>query len=167
MKKIFVTLMTMFALMMLTACGGASVGSADSNTATEPAAKIESAKPASEGSFGDCYVKINDACIVEDGDGDSALQVDFDFTNNSSEATYFTLASYPQAFQDGVELELTWIEAESEEYDNSYKDIRDGATLKCCLFYKLRNETSDVELEVSDQIDYNADKTLKKNFSIK
>lgn len=151
MKKFFATLMA--ALMigaMLTACGGSDAS--DQETTKESATKQEQTeqKSSDEGDIGNYYVKLLDAEVTKDYEGNPAIRVSYEFTNNDEEATMADIATPMQAYQDGVQLELAFIADEDKEYNNGTLNVKKGATLKCAQYFTLTSDTSDVEVEVSD-----------------
>ena len=76
----------------------------------------------------------------------------------------FDAAVNAQAFQDGVQLELAFMDEFSDEYENASKEIKTGATLTCELYYVLTSE-SEVEVEVTELISLGNDK-LEKTFTV-
>ncbi len=102
-----------------------------------------------KGDVDDYYVAIGDAELTEDWDGEQAVRIYFDFTNNSGEDAYPGTLEY-KAFQDGVELETAYVYDDDVESDDVlYDDIKDGATVKCSEVFLLRSK-SNIEFEVSD-----------------
>ena len=102
-----------------------------------------------DGVLGDYTCVIKDAYQTTDYEGNDAVVVTFDFTNNSTEAISFDVALYATVYQDGVELDYAYIG--DDEIDNSsYTDIKPGTTLEVCEAYELRNTTSDIEVEVEE-----------------
>jgi len=97
----------------------------------------------------DYEVTIDEARILKDRDGNDVLAVTYTFTNNSSETTSFGSAVQRQAFQNGVELETSYISPyENEDFDGSglYKDIKPGGTITAQGAFEL-DETSVVSIE--------------------
>lgn len=102
-----------------------------------------------DGVLGDYTCVIKDAYQTTDYEGNDAVVVTFDFTNNSTETISFDVALYAAVYQDGVELDYAYIG--DDEIDNSsYTDIKPGTTLEVCEAYELRNTTSDIEVEVEE-----------------
>lgn len=159
---------------VLTACGGS--GSTDTNTsaaqdagsaqaAQQETPKEDAAASASEGDLGDYHVKILDAETgLTDYEGNPVIGVKYEYTNNGAENMMFDVAVNAQAFQDGVQLELAFMDEFSDEYENASKEIKPGTTLTCELYYALASE-SDVEIEVSELISF-GDAKLTKTFSV-
>lgn len=177
MKKRILALVaaSMMLLTMLAGCGSSGDTSANNtadNTKDTGSAQTaqqetpkEDAAPASEGDLGDYHVKILDAETgLKDYDGNPVIGVKYEYTNNGEENMMFDVAVNAQAFQDGVQLELAFMDEYSDEYENSSKEIKTGATLTCELYYELTSE-SDVEIEVSELISFD-DAKLTKTFSV-
>jgi len=90
--------------------------------------------------------------IITDLDGNPGLLVYFKFSNYTNEPKEFLDLYAPSAFQDGIELETyVMFENPPKEFENRGKSIKDGANLDVCFSFPLLNETSDVELIVTDQ----------------
>lgn len=159
---------------MLTACGGS--GSTDTNTsaaqdagsaqaAQQETPKEDAAASASEGDLGDYHVKILDAETgLTDYEGNPVIGVKYEYTNNGDENMMFDVAVNAQAFQDGVQLELAFMDEFSDEYENSSKEVKPGTTLICEMYYALTSD-SEVEVEVSELISF-GDAKLTKTFSV-
>lgn len=156
---------------MLTACGS-SVDTSANNTAdntkdtgsaqtAQQETPKEDAAPASEGDLGDYHVKILDAETgLKDYDGNPVIGVKYEYTNNGEENMMFDVAVNAQAFQDGVQLELAFMDEFSDEYENSSKEIKTGTTLTCEMYYALISD-SEVEVEVTELISLNDSKLVK------
>lgn len=152
MKKFITTLVA--ALMigaMLTACGGDTGSTNSGENAKEPAAtQTQEKKKSSEGDIGNYHVKLLDAEVTKDFEGNPAIRVSYEFTNNDKEAVMASIATPMQAYQDGVQLEIAISADEDQEYNNSALNVKKGATLKCAQYFELTSEDSEVEVEVSD-----------------
>ena len=172
-RKLAMIMASAMLVAMLTACGGS--GSTDTSTsaaqdtgsaqAAQQETPKEDAAPASEGDLGDYHVKILDAETgLMDYEGNPVIGVKYEYTNNGEENMMFDIAVSAQAFQDGVQLELAFMDEYSDEYENSSKEIKTGATITCELYYVLTSE-SEVEVEVTELISLGNDK-LEKTFTI-
>ena len=133
-------------------------------TNTNDAKKTENAAT-DEGDLGDYHVKILDAETgLKDYDGNPVIGVKYEYTNNGEENMMFDVAVNAQAFQDGVQLELAFMDEFSDEYENSSKEVKPGTTLTCEMYYALTSD-SEVEVEVSELISF-GDAKLTKTFSV-
>ena len=173
-RKLAMILASAMLAAMLTACGSsgstATSTSAAQDTGSAQAAQQETPKEdaaasASEGDLGDYHVKILDAETgLTDYEGNPVIGVKYEYTNNGEENMMFDIAVSAQAFQDGVQLELAFMDEYSDEYENSSKEIKTGATLTCELYYVLNSE-SEVEIEVEELISL-SDNKLEKTFTV-
>lgn len=188
MKKIsvFVMMVALLTVFTFSACEGSGESSTggestengtteetpapeNADTAEEaPAAEsAESDKIADSGTLGDYTCVIKDFAIVKDWEDKDALLVNFDFTNNSEDSATFMMSILTKAFQDGVELETTFLSSDNELYDdNSSKEIKTGVTLDVSSVFLLDNTDSPVEVEVSEAFSF-GDAKLAKTFEIK
>lgn len=131
------------------------------NTKPQTQAPAPDPKPAAvsdSGDLGDYYVNIKEAYTVQDYEGNPAIVVTFSWTNNSDKTTSSAVALYMKAFQGGVQLDNALI-FDTDLFDSSgyLKDIRPGASLDVQQAFKLRNNSSDVEIEVSELISFSDD----------
>lgn len=174
-RKLMMIAAAAMLVVMLTACGGSGDAATQNNNAdgsatTASAGNTNDAKETEnaatdEGNLGDYHVKILDAETgLKDYDGNPVIGVKYEYTNNGKENMMFDVAVSAQAFQDGVQLELAFMDEFSDEYENVSKEIKPGTTLTCELYYALASE-SDVEIEVSELISF-GDAKLTKTFSV-
>lgn len=165
MKKnvLFATLLC-FPL-IFTACGGDTVADTPVEESQEKAAE-EVEEIISAGDLGDYTFSINNYVLAEDYEGNPAIIVDFDFTNNGKDATSFMVAGLAKAFQDGIELENAIImNADVYNADNYMKEIKTGATLNVQQAWTLTSTESPVEVELEEFVSFSDDK-LAKTFEI-
>lgn len=143
----------------LTSCGGDTAPAEDAGSEQEAAqTETETEEPAengtglpAEGDVGDYHVALKDCAFTTDYEGNKAIVINYDFTNNGEEAMSALVGIYMQAFQDGVSLE-TAIVMDDSVYDaaTSQKDIKPGVTLENCQDAFVLTSDSPVEIEVSD-----------------
>jgi len=99
--------------------------------------------------------------FVTDYDGDDAIAIYLDFTNNSDEVASFIWSLYYTAKQNDVELEqaTVFLSEDSFEtlFDTSMEDVAPGETLEVALTYKLADKTAPVEIEFSDLFERETD----------
>lgn len=139
--------------------GSATAAAATSTNAT---AKTETVAATDDGDLGDFHVKILDSSVVEDWEGNRAIRITYEFTNNGSEAVAASIALTLQAYQDGIELDPTFIgmENEDEERDNADKNVKTGVTITCAACFVLSNE-SEVEFEATEFVSLSNAKVVK------
>lgn len=140
-----------------------SADTSQNSDVTEDANK--EAAPSDSGELGDYTVSILNHELTEDYEGNPAIRVYFDFTNNSEDTASFYIATSVKAFQNGIELETAVCIDDVEADDNNLKDIKQGATLQCTRIFLLDDDSSPVEIEASELISWD-DKMLVKTFDI-
>lgn len=96
----------------------------------------------------DCYVKYISASIEDNYVDESCLVIYYEFTNNSNENKCFDYTIGAKAFQDGVELKESNFHVNDSTKDSSV-EIQPGTTVTVASAYILRNDTSEISLEVS------------------
>ncbi len=93
------------------------------------------------------------ARIMEDGDGNAALVLTLDFTNNSKEAASYLLVIAEEAEQNGTFLNQAWVFTDYDAYemitDGQYTDVDPGATLEICSAFVLNDESTPVDITFS------------------
>lgn len=121
----------------------------------------ESAVNTNEGKLGDYYVEIVSARVGKDYKKRNCLIVEYKFTNNSSEATHFSIAMSYTAFQDGIELDKAYSFDKKYDNDSDTRDIKPGKTLTVYTAYLLNDKKNSVEVEVSEAWSFNDSKVTK------
>lgn len=173
MKKILALILAMCMVFALCACGAEdTTGSVDTNAAaegsaaentepTEAEASAESTNPetattstvlmsdipgAPEGDLGNCHIKLVGCDYCGDDNGNTAIIITFEFTNNNAEAVVPMEVITCQAFQDGMSIGMAPITS-SNLYDNGAalnNAVEPGATAVCqCAF----TQASDAPIE--------------------
>ncbi len=101
-------------------------------------------------------VNVMEAELLEDQDGDPAIRIYYEFTNNSPDnsSLYNSLCIF--TYQDGISLTESAAAVSTETDMNLDKEIATGETIKASAVFKLRNETSAVEAEVEACFSYNS-----------
>lgn len=114
-----------------------------------------------EGNLGDYHVEIVSARVGKDYKKRNCLIVEYKFTNNSSEATHFSIAMSYSAFQDGVELDKAYSFDKKYDNDSDTRDIKPGKTLTVYTAYLLNDKKNSVEVEVSEAWSFSDSKVVK------
>lgn len=129
---------------------GSAVGSGSADNTSDPNTRA----------FGDCTVSILDYTIRPDDEGEPALRVTYEFTNNSKKSASFSttvvLNAYqknsPAAEDDRKHFALTY--AKPSVLDNEYTRmltlIEPGESITCAGYFKLLDSTTPVDIKVSD-----------------
>lgn len=145
-----------------------SAEKAGEGTSSESSQAGKSLKDATEEEdMGDYHVKINNAVVSTDSDGNPMLVVHYDFTNNSDEAQSAWYALYVEAYQDGASLDSAYA-YDNPDYndDNDDTKLQPGNTMEDCQCAFKLNGTSDVEINMyAYDDDYNKC-YAKKTFSV-
>lgn len=109
-----------------------------------------------EGALGDVYIKIAAARKTVDYEGNPAIVITYEFTNNGDDAENFMFSTKATVYQSDIECSAGYAAFGDDTYssDNQLKDIKPGATLAVDAFYKLNDDTTNVEVEVGKIIDF-------------
>lgn len=137
--------------------------SSDPATSSVPVS-AESTTPASgnSGTLGDYVVKFNGFSLSKDRDGNDAIIINYDFTNNSSDPAAALWALDLTSFQGGVALEPAY-SVEGCNSDPYYTtEVKDGATISLQSSFLLRDLSTPVEVEASELISYSDKKVVAK-----
>ena len=114
--KLLCLLIAALMLLSLAACG--------KETATEPNLI----------KLGDRELLYKGACIMEDSNGNDAVVLTLDFTNNGKENASYLWSVDETVMQNGVELEVASIITNYDTFetviDNQFKEVAPGATLE-------------------------------------
>ena len=97
----------------------------------------------------DCHIKYIKHEIVKNLSGDECIAVYYEFTNNSDKNKSFDYTVSDKAFQNGVELESSLFHV-NDESKASGLEIKPEITITVCSVFVLRDEESDVELEIDE-----------------
>ncbi len=117
------------------------------------------------GDIGDGGLAIKGFSFCDNYDGEPAIVIEFDYTNNGSEEAPFYLHFLPQAYQDGVQLEDGYDMTGTFDNQEMVLNVQPGATFTVHRMFKLRSDTSPVQLKVSDILQLSSD-TLETTFEI-
>ena len=101
--------------------------------------------------LGDYHVKVLGVITgIKDYEGKDAVGIKYEFTNNGEEAESASTAIYTAAYQNGVEMDYTYLDEENapEECLNRDKSIKPGVTLVCAEYFSLDGTKADVEFEL-------------------
>lgn len=137
--------------------------SSDPVTSSVPVS-AESTTPASgnSGTLGDYVVKFNGFSLSKDRDGNDAIIINYDFTNNSSDPAAALWALDLTSFQGGVALEPAY-SVEGCNSDPYYTtEVKDGATISLQSAFLLRDLSTPVEVEASESLSYSDKKVVEK-----
>lgn len=159
MKKIVCLLMVSLLLLSFAACADVSSGTPQESSSPDPVVSTPDGVMDEEGDLGDYHIKIVSASVSEDYEGNSALVVTYEWTNNSDEEQMFSTAFSAKAYQNGVECTSAFL-VDGVDAEKSLTNIKPGATLEVQEAYEL-TDTSNVEVEVTEWISFSDDKVVK------
>ena len=107
--------------------------------------------------IGDYTAYYTHSEFVTDYDGDNAIAIYFDFTNNSDEDASFLWSMYYTLTQNGTELEQATVFLSEDSFDTLFdtamEDVAPGQMLEVALTYKLADKESPIEIEFTDLFD--------------
>ena len=99
--------------------------------------------------LGDYELLYKSACIMEDSDGNDAIVLTLDFTNNGKENASYLWSVNETLMQNGTELEVATVFQDYDSFetviDSQFTDIAPGTTLEVRTAYLLHDTTSPVE----------------------
>ena len=165
-KKRLIILAVIVGIIVIIAIAGSSGGGSDSSLGTQTTAGAvpettnsvtAQEKEKTEGEIGDyiCTVKSAEKC--KDYAGRKAIKITYNFTNNSSDAQSFDVALKDEAYQDGVGLETTLLEGSADEVGLDVK-VKPGTTKEVSKIYLLRDDSTQIDIEISELISFGDDK---------
>jgi len=168
MKKAALFCVAVFAALSVTAsCGNpaapppaASVSQDASASVPDPARSGETppVTMAGSGALGDCYVSIDACRLTQDVGGAPAAVVTFEWTNDGDKPASFMVALNAAAFQDGVQCDFAVLSGNGGQNSGAFmREIEPGASLSVQYAYSLRNDTSPVEVRVTQMFSFEAD----------
>ena len=107
--------------------------------------------------IGDYTAYYTHSEFVTDFDGDDAIAIYFDFTNNSDEDASFLWSMYYTLTQNGAEMEQATVFLSEDSFDTLFdtamEDVAPGEMLEVVLTYKLADKEAPIEIEFTDLFD--------------
>ncbi len=95
------------------------------------------------------YISFIGATDFTDVDGDSAMRIFYEITNNSDYSVSADSILGFSVIQDGDDLDETYAYDDSEVYNNQSYRIRPGITIQCCYEFKYEPEGGAVDITAS------------------
>ncbi|MFZ7132289.1 MAG: DUF5067 domain-containing protein [Eubacteriales bacterium] len=136
MRKIYVLMITVLLLFSLTACGASSDNNSDTTDEGDTSSQSESSNTQSnvvemgaDFETGSYAVTVKSIRKGKDYEGNSAVVIAYDWTNNSDETISWMGSMMTSVFQDGVQLE-TGIFNKGIDVDKMMQEVRPGTTLE-------------------------------------
>ena len=129
--KLLCLLLAMLMLFSLAACGK------------------ETAKDSNLIKLGDYELLYKGACIMEDSDGNDAIVLTLDFTNNGKESASYLWSIDETLTQDGEELEVATVFTDYSTFtaviDKQFEEVAPGETLEVQTAFVLKDTTHPVK----------------------
>ena len=99
--------------------------------------------------LGDYTLLYKGACIMEDSNGNDAIVLTLDFTNNGKENASYLWSIDETVMQNGVELEVASIITDYDTFEtvieDQFTEVAPGETLEVRTAYVLNDATGEVE----------------------
>ena len=99
--------------------------------------------------LGDYELLYKGACIMEDSDGNDAIVLTLDFTNNGKENASYLWSVDETLMQNGTELEVATVYTDYDTFttviENQFEEVAPGATLEVQTAFVLNNASGEIE----------------------
>ena len=100
--------------------------------------------------LGDYELLYKDACIMTDSDGNDAVVLTLDFTNNSKESASYIWSINETLVQNGEELEVAAVITDYASFatviDKQFEDVAPGETLEVQTAYVLKDAAAPIKV---------------------
>lgn len=111
---------------------------------------------------GDYRCEVVKATRCKDYQGKSAVKITYSFTNNAQEPASFDIALIDEVYQDGVQLESAILGMDEDvDYGVDVK-IKNGVTKDVVKVYTLRDDTTPLDIEISEFASFDDEKITTK-----
>ncbi|MBR6391868.1 MAG: DUF5067 domain-containing protein [Eubacterium sp.] len=172
-KKRLIIFAVILAVIVIIGVAGASGGdkdaetskatvtaAADSGKSADSAVEAENdADNASDSAIGSYECVVKEAKICKNWEGKDSVKITYTFTNNSSDAASFDIALSDEVYQDGIQLESTFISSDDDDWGIDVK-IKPGMSKDVSKVYILRDTKTDLDVEISELISFSDDKLV-------
>ena len=99
--------------------------------------------------LGDYELLYKGACIMEDSDGNDAIVLTLDFTNNGKDNASYLWSVNETVMQNGVELEVATVFTDYDTFgtviDGQFTDVAPGTTLEVQTAFVLNDTTNEIK----------------------
>ena len=100
--------------------------------------------------LGDYELLYKGACIMEDSDGNDAIVLTLDFTNNGKDNASYLWSVDETVMQNGVELEVATVFTDYDTFETviegQFADVAPGITLEVQTAFVLNDTTSEIKV---------------------
>ena len=100
--------------------------------------------------LGDYELLYKGACIMEDSDGNDAIVLTLDFTNNGKDNASYLWSVDETVMQNGVELEVATVFTDYDTFETviegQFADVAPGTTLEVQTAFVLNDTTSEIKV---------------------
>lgn len=107
--------------------------------------------------IGNYTVLYKGASIMVDDEGNDAVVLTLDYTNNSKDGAAFWAAVFEKAMQDGIQMDTALVYPDPDSYvsitDDKFTDVAPGKTFEVHTAFVLRDATTPIEVKFSDMFD--------------
>ena len=155
-KKRFIILAVILVVIVIIAVAATSGDDSSSTDAGNTSANSSIDAQANEtvdGQIGDYICTVKSAEICKNWEKKDSVKITYSFTNNAKEAQSFDIALTDNVYQDGVGLESTFISSDDDDWGVDVK-IKPGVTKEVAKVYKLRDTTTDLEVEIGEWLSF-------------
>jgi hypothetical protein len=113
-------------------------------------APADDAGAVASGSLGDYEVSIISAEQTEDMDGNPAIYITYEWTNNSDTEVSFLVALSSFVYQNGIECEVAILDDNIAEINDVWTNIQPGTTITVAEAYVLQDTENPIDVEVEE-----------------
>ncbi|MEG0876494.1 MAG: DUF5067 domain-containing protein [Oscillospiraceae bacterium] len=100
------------------------------------------------------YVTVTEGELITTYDGDPAVRIYYEFTNESKADICLNDALTATTYQDGIQLNLAYAPTDSETDLNFLNPVKPGEKITASRVFALRNESSPIEAELESRETY-------------
>lgn len=162
MKKILAFMLITSLLFGAAGCSSETTEAPSNSSSGSIALKSETQTDVESGVLGKYSIEIKDAFITTDFEGEPALIVNYNFTNNNTSAESFLFSVHDAAFQDGKELgSAVVLKKEIYAPETATTNVAPGETLSVQRAFLLINRTSPIQIDVVEFLSTNPVKVTK------
>ena len=139
-------------------------GGKKKDTTIKDKTKKDSEDNVFECEYNDTILEYKECNITEDDLGSKVFVLYFDFTNNSNENKAFDTTYSLKPFQNGIEMEDTYVHV-GQETRNASADIQPGNTVTVAEAFEYSGDKSKIDVEVQPWVSLTENKLI--HFTLK